>query len=273
MTKIIKNLIFYTVLLLAALTFIYPFIWMIAATFKPEVEVTNLSLLPSTFTLKSYVLVFQKIPILRALLNSLFVSTVATGSVLVFSSMVGYALSRLRFRGRDIIFGLILVTMMIPAQITLIPMYILMVKLGWTDSYQALIFPAAVSTFGILLFRQYFKSFPQDVIDAARIDGAGELTILFRIIWPNSIPTLITVGIITFMGVWNDVLWPIIVNRQEDLMTMPQMVALYSVGGRAESQLGSILAAATLLAVPVIIVYLFFQKYFIRSMATSGLKG
>lgn len=163
--------------------------------------------------------------------------------------------------------------MMIPAQITLIPMYILMVKLGLMDTYRALIFPASISTFGILLFRQYFKSFPQEIIDAARIDGASEMRILYRIIWPNSIPTLITVGIITFMGIWNDVLWPLIVIRQEDLMTMPQMVTLFSVGGRAEAQLGAILAAATLLAVPVMLVYIFFQKYFIRSMATSGLKS
>ena len=269
----LKKVIFYVVLLGAALTFLYPFIWMIAATLKPEIEITELSLIPKEFTLRSYQLVFEKIPIVRAFFNSMFVSTVSTASVLFFSSMVGYALSRLQFRGREMLFALILITMMIPAQITLIPMYILMVKLGLIDTYRALIFPASISTFGILLFRQYFKSFPQEIIDAARIDGASEFRILYRIIWPNSIPTLITVGIISFMGIWNDVLWPLIVIRREDLMTMPQMVTLFSIGGRAEAQLGAILAAATLLAVPVMLVYIFFQKYFIRSMATSGLKS
>ncbi|MCH7818580.1 MAG: carbohydrate ABC transporter permease [Candidatus Marinimicrobia bacterium] len=270
---ILKKTLFYSVLFIGAITFLYPFIWMILATFKPEIEITELTLLPSEFTLRSYELVFNKIPIIRSFLNSLFVSLTATASVLFFSSMVGYSLSRLEYRGRELIFGVILLTMMIPAQITLIPMYILMVKLELTNTYRALIFPASISAFGILLFRQYFKSFPQEIIDAARIDGAGEFTILYRIIWPNSIPTLITVGIITFMGIWNDVLWPLIVIKKESLMTMPQMVTLFSVGGRAEAQLGAVLAAATLLAVPVMLIYLFFQKYFIRSMATSGLKN
>jgi multiple sugar transport system permease protein len=129
-----------------------------------------------------------------------------------------------------------------------------------------------MNALGILLFRQHFKTIPQDLIEAARIDGCGELHILFRILWPNSVPALITVGILTFMATWNEVLWPLIVIRKEALMTMPQMVTLFAVGGRAESQLGAKLAAATLLAIPVLIAYTFFQRYFIQSMASSGLK-
>ena len=122
------------------------------------------------------------------------------------------------------------------------------------------------------MFNQYFKTIPIDLIDAARIDGCGEFTILFRILWPNALPAIITVGIITFMTSWNEVLWPIIVIRDDKLMTLPQIVTLFAVGGRAESQLGVKLAAATLLAVPVIVAYAFFQKYFIQSMASTGLK-
>jgi ABC-type glycerol-3-phosphate transport system permease component len=246
---------------------------MISASFKPEIEIGTVGLWSSNFSLRSYQAVIQKIPIWRALLNSLFVSSCVTFSVILFGSIVGYALSRLRFFGRDLILGIILFTMVIPFQITLIPMYILMVKFGWVDSYTALIVPGMISAFGILLFRQFFMDIPQDLVDAARIDGCNDLMILFRIFWPLSKPVIITVGIISFMGSWNDVLWPLIVIRIRDLMTMPQMVTLFAVGGQAEAQLGAELAAATLLAVPIILVYAFFQRYFIESMATTGLKN
>lgn len=271
--KRLKRAAFYFVLLLGALSFLYPFIWMFFATLKPENEITQLNLLPSEFTLESYKAVFGKIPIERAFLNSVLVSSAITASVLVFSSMVGYALARIKFVGRKMLFNLILLTMMIPFQITLIPMYILIVEFGWTDTYLALIVPMMVNAFGILLFRQYYQSIPEDLIDAARIDGCNELMILFKVVWPNSIPSMVTVGIIVFMTTWNEVLWPLIVIRKEDLMTMPQMVTLFAIGGSAQSQQGVILASAMLLAIPVIIVYMFFQRYFIESMATSGLKG
>jgi multiple sugar transport system permease protein len=130
-----------------------------------------------------------------------------------------------------------------------------------------------MSAFAILLFRQYFMQVPQDLMDAARLDGLGEFGILFRIFWPLSKPALITVGIIHFMGIWNEALWPMIVVRKVSMMTMPQMVALYVVGGQAEAQIGTQLAAATLMSLPIIIVYLVLQRHFIESMATSGIKG
>jgi multiple sugar transport system permease protein len=130
-----------------------------------------------------------------------------------------------------------------------------------------------LSAFSIVLFRQFFLSVPQGLIDAARIDGAGELTILFRLIWPLSRPVIVTVAILTFMTSWNEVLWPLLVVRDQSLMTMPQIVTLFTIGGGSESHLGSLLAAATLLALPVIVAYAFFQRYFIESMATTGMKG
>ncbi len=268
-----KRFWMYLILCVSGITFIYPFLWMLSASLKPEMEIGNLALWSNSFNLHSYQAVVQKIPIGRALLNSVFVSACVTASVLFFGSIVGYALSRLQFWGRNLIFGVILFTMVIPFQITLIPMYILMVKFGWVDTYLSLIVPGMVSAFAILLFRQFFLDIPQDLIDAARIDGCNDFTILFKIIWPISRPVVITVGIITFMTSWNDVLWPLIVIRNESLMTMPQLVTIFAVGGQAESQLGATLAAATLLAVPIILVYSFFQRYFIESMATSGLKG
>ncbi|RKY62004.1 MAG: carbohydrate ABC transporter permease [Candidatus Latescibacterota bacterium] len=268
-----RRVLLYAVLLAGALVFLYPFLWMVAATFKPEVEVPTLGLIPSRWTSASYRMVLERIPIVRSFLNSLFVALSVTASVLFFSSMIGYALSRLRFRGRELLFGVILFTMMVPFQLTLIPTYVLMVKFRWVDTYLALIVPGTVSAFGIFLFRQFFQSIPQDLIDAARIDGCGELAILFRIVWPLARPALVTVGILTFMASWNEVLWPLIVIREPKLMTMPQVVALFAISGRSEALLGPKLAAATLLAVPVLLAYAFFQRYFIESMARAGLKG
>ena len=267
-----RKAIFYLVLVFGALMFHYPFLWMITATLVPESDISSFSIIPSTISLNSYTQMFDKIPIGRALLNSILVASSVTIGVLVFGSMVGYALSRLEFKGRNLIFYVIIFTMTLPFQITLIPQYIIMVKLGWVDTYLALIVPYLMNALSIIMFRQYFKSIPQDLIDAARIDGCNELTIIFRILWPNAIPALVTVGIITFMASWNEVLWPIIVIRNEELMTMPQLVTLFAVGGRAESQLGVKLASATILALPIVLAYLFFQKYFIQSMASTGIK-
>jgi ABC-type glycerol-3-phosphate transport system permease component len=267
-----RKAIFYLVLVFGALMFLYPFLWMITATLVPESDISNFSIIPSTISLNSYTQMFDKIPIGRALLNSILVASSITIGVLVFGSMVGYALSRLEFKGRNLIFYIIIFTMTLPFQITLIPQYIIMVELGWIDTYLALIVPYLMNALSIIMFRQYFKSIPQDLIDAARIDGCNELTIIFRILWPNAIPALVTVGIITFMASWNEVLWPIIVIRNEELMTMPQLVTLFAVGGRAESQLGVKLASATILALPIVLAYLFFQKYFIQSMASTGIK-
>ncbi len=242
------------------------------ATLKPEAEVAGLSLWPSRFILDHYRAVFHKIPLGRAFVNSVFVASTVTALALVFSSITGYALAKLQFKGRELVFALILFTMMLPFQITLIPMYVMMVNFGWLNTYQALIVPGMISAFGILILRQSFLSIPQDLLDAARIDGCSELRIIFQVIWPLSKPALITVGLITFMNTWNDVLWPIIVMREQSMMTMPQAVALFAVGGQADAQMGTILAAATLLGLPIIAAYLFLQKHFIASMASSGLK-
>ena len=240
-----KKLLFYLLLSLFAFAFLYPFLWMVSASLSEERSITNVTLWPVAFTLDHYIKLFQSIPISGAFLNSIFVATLVTFGVLVFSSMAGYALARHRFKGRNLLF------------------YFL---------FAALIIPGLLNAFAILLFRQHFLSIPQDLIDAARIDGCNELRILFQVLWPVSVPTLITVGIITFMTTWNDVLWPIIVIREEKLMTMPQLVTLFAVGGRSMGQIGMKLASATLLAMPIIIAYLIFQKHFIQSMAASGQK-
>jgi ABC-type glycerol-3-phosphate transport system permease component len=214
----------------------------------------------------------EKIPIGRSLINSVLVASCTTALVLLSGSTVGYALAKMHFKGRQLIFYIIVFTMSLPFQITLIPNYITMVNLHLVDSFLALIIPFSVSAFAILMFRQAFQGLPQALIDAARLDGCSELGIIFRVLWPNIKPTLVTIAILTFIGSWNEVLWPLIVIRNEQLMTMPQLVTLFAVGGRADSQLGVKIAAAVLLALPVMIAFLFFQKHFIQSMASTGLK-
>lgn len=268
-----KKALAYITLAAGAVVFGYPFVWMIAGSFKPEAEIGALGIWSHAFSPSSYVRVFSKIPIGRAFANSLFVSLSVTLLVVVLGSMAGYALARLKFFGKTFVYLLILFTMMIPFQITMIPQYVLMVKLGWTDTYLSLIVPSMMSGLSIILFRQFFIGIPQALIDAARIDGCSDLRILFRLIWPLSRPVIITVAILTFMASWNDVLWPLVVVRERSLMTMPQLVTIFVTGGEAESQLGSLLAAASLLAFPVLLVYAFFQRHFIESMASSGIKG
>lgn len=268
-----SRLLLFLLLTTAALSFLYPFYWMILASLTPENQIGELGLTPGALTFDNYAAMFSKIPIWRALFNSAVVAGLSTLGVLIFGSMTGYALAKMHFRGRDLLFFVIIFTMTLPFQITLIPNYILMVKFGWVDTMAALIIPALNNAFAILMFRQTFRNIPNDLIDAARMDGCGELRIIFQILWPNIIPTIITVGIITFMNAWNDVLWPLIVIRDEHLMTMPQLVTLFAVGGRAEAQLGVKLASAVLLALPIIIAYSIFQRHFIQSMASSGLKS
>ena len=268
----IKRRMMYVVLAVAALTFIYPFIWMIAASLAPQHEIGKMTLWPDHPGWDNFRILFEKIPIGRSLINSILVAVFTTSLVLLTGSMVGYALAKMRFRGRTFIFYVIVFTMSLPFQITLIPNYITMVHLHLVDTFCALVIPFAVSAFAILMFRQAFQGLPQALIDAARLDGCTEMKIIFWILWPNIKPTIVTVAILTFIGSWNEVLWPLIVIRNEQLMTMPQLVTLFATGGRADSQLGVKIAAAVLLALPVMIAFLFFQKHFIQSMASTGLK-
>lgn len=268
-----RQLLFWLLLCLGAISFLLPFLFMVGTAFKGPRELYSLNFVPAAPTVENFQAVFTQIPIGRAVLNSVFSYGLITVSVLLFSSIVGYALSRLHFFGREFIFNVILLTMMIPGQLVLIPLYLLIVRFGWTDSYQALVVPGMVSAFGIFMFRQTFRTIPQDLIDAARIDGASELRILFRIIWPLSTPALITVGIFTFMGGWNDFLWPAIVIREQSLMTLTQMVTLYAIGGRAGGQFGAVMASSLIGVLPMIIVYLVFQKYYLQGIVSTGIKG
>ena len=264
----------YLALALAAVTFVYPFLWMAAATFKPATEVGSLSLWPDRPTLDNYRLMWARAPVGRAFLNSLLVATVNTFSVLVFGSITAYALARLPFPGRRFLVGASVAALLVPGQLTLIPAYALMVQLGWVDNYAALIVPYLFNVTAILILRQFFLQVPRSLIDAARLDGMGELRILFTVFWPLARPPLAMVGILVFMGSWNEVLWPLLVIREERLMTLPQLLTVFRMGGGAgPSGLAVQLAASMVLVVPVVAAYVVLQRLFIESMTGTGVKG
>jgi multiple sugar transport system permease protein len=270
--KLLKRIGLYAGLALAALTFIYPFLWMVSSTFKPLTEFGSLALVPDNFTLDNYRTMWARAPFGRALLNSTIVATTITLSVLVFGSMTAYAMARLRFRGGALLNAATMAILLVPGQLTLIPLYTLIVQLGWTDTYAALIVPYLFNATAILMLRQFFLQIPQSLIDAARMDGMSELRILFTIFWPLSKPVLSIVAIFTFMGSWNEVLWPLLVVRDQHLMTLPQLLTVFALGGGAGS-VGVSLASAMVLVVPVVVAYMFLQRNFIESMAGAGIKG
>jgi len=270
--KILKRIALYVVLALAALSFIYPFLWMASATFKPLTEIGSLSLIPDHATLDNYKTMWARAPFGRALLNSVFVAGTITISVLVFGSITAYAMARLRFRGSPVLNAATMAILLVPGQLTLIPMYTLIVQLGLIDTYAALILPYLFNATAILMMRQFFLQIPQSLIDSARMDGMREMRILFTIFWPLSKPVLSIVAIFVFMGSWNEVLWPLLVVREQQLMTLPQLLTVFSLGGGAGS-VGVSLASAMVLVIPVVIAYAILQRNFIESMAGSGVKG
>ena len=270
--KVLGRVALYVALALAAVTFIYPFLWMASSTLKPPFEVGTLSLIPDDVTFDNYRTMWARAPFGRALLNSVFVATTVTLAVLVFGSMTAYAMARLRFRGRPLLDAATVAVLLVPGQLTLIPLYTLMVQVGWIDTYAALIVPYLFNATAILMLRQFFLQIPQSLIDSARMDGMGELRILFTVFWPLAKPVLAIVAIFTFMGSWNEVLWPLLVVREQQLMTLPQLLTVFALGGGAGS-IGVSLAASMVLVVPVVVAYVFLQRHFIESMAGTGTKG
>ena len=267
-----RKVALYVALALAATTFIYPFLWMASETFKGPGESGTLALIPSHPTLGNWQAMWHRAPVGRALVNSLLVATTITISVLVLGSMTAYAMARLEFRGKRLLSAATLAVLLIPGQLTLIPTYALIVRLGLIDTRIALIAPYLYNPVAILILRQFFLQVPRSLVDAARLDGMSELRILFTLFWPLARPALATVAIVTFMGAWNEVLWPLLVVREENLMTMPQLLTVFTTGGGAGT-MGVQLAAAMVLVLPIVIAYAFLQRYFIASMAGAGVKG
>jgi len=254
-----------------------PFLWMISTSFKRQTDVFSFSasLLPHPFVTTAYSKLIHTAPIVRWFLNSLLYAGTVTAGQLVISTIAAYAFAQMRFKGRDTVFFIYLGTMMVPFQVTLVPLYIMMKDFGWIDTYYALIVPNILgSAFGTFLIRQYFMTLPRDLIDAARVDGAGHARILFLIAAPLAKPAMATVSVFAFIFFWSDFMWPLIVTNSEKNMTLTVGVANLSHSQPAFATDWPTLMAGTVVAiVPMLIVFLFAQKYFIRGITLTGIKG
>jgi multiple sugar transport system permease protein len=277
----------YTVLTVGAVTSLAPFIWMILTSLKSYREMATRVLWPAALQLSTYSLPVDQRPIPHLLYNYvqawnaapfaryfansfLLASCTATG-VLITSSLAAYAFARLNFYGKNTVFVLFLATMMIPFEVTMIPNYITVSRLGWINTYWAMIIPWIASVFGIFLLRQFFATIPDDLYDAALLDGCGHFRFLTQIVLPLSKPALISVGLFNFLGSWNAFTWPLIVTREEKMY--PIQVGLRYFVTESGTATQELMAAATITILPLVILYFFAQRQFIEGISTTGLKG
>ena len=263
----------YGVLTAALMAVIAPFVWMVLGSFKTNGELRQSppTWWPETATLDNYTQLFARLDFGGYFTNSIVVATAVTAGNLVFCSMLGYALAMLEFRGKRALFVVVMTTLMIPGVVTFVPLFVLVANAGLVDSLPGLFLPFLVSPFGVFLMRQFILGLPRDLVDAGRVDGAGELRIYWRIILPLCGPALATLGILTFLGSWNNFLWPLVVAQTEQSYTLPVALALYSTGQNS-TQYGLLLAGATVVVLPVLVVFMIFQRRFIEGIATTGIK-
>lgn len=266
---------FFAILILAlgAIGMIAPFGWTIQGAFGDPAEAVRLPprWLPTHPTLDNFNEMFSRLPFGRFMWNSFKIATIVTIGQLITTSTAAFAFARLNFPGRNMLFYALLASLMIPGQITLVPLFIVIRQLGLYDTHLALILPGLINPFGVFFLRQYFLTIPKDYEDAARVDGAGPLTVFLRIILPLSAPGLATLGILTFVGVWNDFLGPLVFIQDENLLTYT--VGLQKLQGIYGGALGPTAAGTVLGVVPILIVFLALQRYIVRSVITTGIKG
>jgi len=272
-TNIIVYSISYTLLIAFSIIMIMPFVWMILSTFKDQSELMRFppKFLPDKFSLKNYVEVFSSVPFLRYYLNSILITTVAVTLTLLTSSLAGFAFAKYKFRGRNVIFKTLLGAMMIPFPVTIIPLYIMIYNLGLVDTYLALIVTGSVSIFGIFLMRQFIVTIPDDLIDAARIDGCSEFQIFRIIVIPNIRAPLSALAIFSFMGTWNAFLWPLLVVNNDEHRTVQLGVQYFT--QRYGDLMHLQITAAAMAVIPIVVLYLLLQKQFIEGITMTGLKG
>ena len=249
-----------------------PFVWMLLASSKtlPEILKVPPTWLPGAFRLDNFRTVLEDTDFLRYFLNSMIVAAISIVSVLITSSMAGYAFAKFDFPGRNILFVLVLATLMIPFQVRVIPLYVLADELHLLDTYAGLVLPGLVDAFGIFLMRQYMHSIPNDLIDAARVDGASEVRIFLKIVLPLAKPALSALAIFTLVASWESFLWPLLVISSPDKYTLPLGLAQFS--GRFVTRVELQMAASALTILPLLIVFLVMQRRFIEGMATAGMK-
>jgi multiple sugar transport system permease protein len=260
-------------LTLLAIFSIAPLLWMLSVSFMPVGEASHFPppFLPSSLSWENYRQLFERIGIGSYFGNSLLVSAAITLLSLLINTMAGYAFAKLRFAGRDRIFQLLLAALVIPAQVTMLPLFLMMKQLGLANSYAGVVVPALATVFGIFLVRQYARSIPDELLEAARIDGAGELRIFFQIVLPMLKPVLVTLAIFTFMASWNDFMWPLIVLTDQEHYTLP--VALASLSREHIQDVEMMMAGAVITVLPVLALFLLLQRYYIQGLLLGSVKG
>ena len=264
----------YLLLLAIAVSMLYPYWAMLNLSFVPNGEIFNQGgkLIYSPLSLENYSNVFEKIPVWKYFANSLFVAFATTVGQVLISTLAGYAFARLHFKFRNELFLIVLVTMLIPPQVNIIPLFFLMRLLHWVNTYRALILPGMFGGLGIFMMRQYFLGFPKDLEEAAKIDGCNLYETFFKIVMPLAMPAVATLAIFTFVTTWNSFLWPLIVTNSESMRTLPVGLAIFKGSFREVTLWGDLLACSAICTLPVIGVFLLGKKYFISDILQGGVK-
>ncbi len=273
----IGNIVTYAIFTITALMVLIPLFWVIGNSFRPTEEIgkyTDLSLklfIPDIVTFKNYTMLFTDYPFLRYIFNTLFVAVTVTVLSLLLNSMAAFSFARINFYGKNVIFPILLATLIVPGEVMLLPSYMLIKDLGLMDSYFALILPALGGAFGIFYLRQCFMGIPKELEEAADIDGCSKTGILFKIFIPLAKPSLITLGLMTFMGQWDGFIWPLTVLTTPEKYLL--QVGLNYLTGEHFSEWGAIFAGAMVCTIPIILIFISLQKYYIEGIASSGIKG
>lgn len=269
----LKRILLYAIFVVVGATMFVPFLWMISTSLKANQFVLSMppEFFPKPLTTESYQRLLDILPFGRMLVNSIVIAVLVTIGQIITSSMAAYAFARMEFRGKNVIFLIYLATLMVPSQVTIVPLFILMRYLGWINTYQGILSPMVFTAFGTFLLRQSFLTIPKELEEAAFIDGASHWTVYWKIILPTSRPVLATLAVFSYMQAWNAYLWPLFVNNDEKIMTLPVGLALLH--GRYMTEWNLVMAGAVVTVIPMLIIYLIAQDYFIKGVVTSGIKG
>ena len=263
----------YTLLIIGAVLAMLPMVWMVSASLMPSGEASTFPprFFPSSVTFAHYTDLFTRLDLGRNLVNSAFVSLIVTSASLIINSMAGYAFAKLRFRGRDRLFRALSTGLVLPVQVAMLPLFLLLKNLGLINTYWGVIIPGLSSIFGIFLVRQYALAIPDEMLDAARVDGASEFRIFRSIVVPGIMPILATLSIWMFLATWNDFMWPLIVLSDQSHYTLP--VALANLSGEHVQDTELMMAGSVLTVIPVMLVFLFLQRYYIQGVMAGSVKG
>jgi multiple sugar transport system permease protein len=264
----------YLLLTVGILLMVGPFLWMVLGSLKSQAEflVSTPTFLPKAATTDNYDRLFSQLDFPRFFFNSSVVALIVTLGNVLFCPMLGYALAKLQWRGKRLIMGLVLATLMVPAGITLIPNFVLMRNLGLVNTYPGLILPFLVGPFGVFLTRQFMYGIPDELLEAARIDGANEWRIFWQVVLPITVPVLATLGILTFLGSWNSFLYPLVMAQEPNMYTLPVALATFATG-QYQADHGMLMAGSVVLVLPVLLIFILFQRWITEGIATTGLKG